>query len=81
MNYHHKSRKYNAYKGTVGKIAQNLVKRRVETSALHQNGNRYEFKYYDESIVKKAYLNPFLDLFNRKVISYSLTKKNKYTSI
>lgn len=76
-NYHHKSRKYNSYKGTVGKIAQNLVKRRFETSVLHQKmvTDTTEFKYYEEGVGKKAYLNPFLDLFNREVISYSLTKK------
>lgn len=70
-NYHHKSRKYNSYKETVGKIAQNLVKRRFETSVLHQKmvTDTTEFKHYEEGVVKKAYLNPFLDLFNREVIS------------
>ncbi|EJC3746363.1 IS3 family transposase [Enterococcus faecium] len=77
-NYHHKSRKYNSYKGTVGKIAQNIVKRRFETFVLQQKmvTDTTEFKYYEEGEVKKVYLNPFLDLFNREVISYSLTKKN-----
>lgn len=31
-----KSRKYNSYKGTVGKIAKNLIRRRFKTSVPHQ---------------------------------------------
>jgi len=34
--FSHKSRKYNSYKGTIGKIADNRINRRFETSIPHQ---------------------------------------------
>ncbi|EOL44085.1 hypothetical protein UC3_01715 [Enterococcus phoeniculicola ATCC BAA-412] len=66
MTNYHQSPKYNSYKGTVGKVAQSLVKRRFEISVLHPKMiiDTTEFKYYEEGVVKKTYLNPFLNLFN-----------------
>ncbi|CEQ30505.1 integrase [[Clostridium] sordellii] len=34
--FSHKSRKYNSYKGTIGKIAKNRIKRKFKTSIPHQ---------------------------------------------
>lgn len=77
-----KSRKYNSYKGTVGKIAPNRLKRRFNTNVKHQKitTDTTEFKYYEVNdkgsmVMKKLYLDPFMDLFNREIISYSITKK------
>lgn len=44
-----KSRKYSSYKGKVGKIAPNRIRRRFETHILHQKitTDTSEFKYYD----------------------------------
>lgn len=75
-----KSRKYNSYKGTVGKIAPNRIKRRFNTCIMHQKitTDTSEFKYYEvdksgNMQVKKLYLNPFLDMYNSEIISYSIT--------
>ncbi len=80
-SYKRKSRKYNSYKGTVGKVAPNRLRRRFETSVAHQKivTDTTEFKYYERDIngkvvLRKAYLDPFLDLYNREVISYHLGK-------
>ena len=80
-SYTRKSRKYNSYKGTVGKVAPNRLRRRFETSVAHQKivTDTTEFKYYERDIngkvvLRKAYLDPFLDLYNREVISYHLRK-------
>ena len=77
-----KSRKYSSYKGTVGKLAPNRIKRRFNTSVEHQKitTDTTEFKYYEinnkgSMIMKKLYLDPFMDLFNREIISYSITMK------
>ena len=78
-----KSRKYNSYKGKVGKIAKNKLHKRFNTSIPHQKitTDTTEFKYYENGIQKKAYLNPFLDLFNNEILSFELSKKPTYQAI
>lgn len=77
-----KSRKYSSYKGRVGKIAPNRINRRFETSIPHQKitTDTTEFKYYEidnkgKMIIKKLYLDPFMDMFNREIISYSTSQR------
>lgn len=72
-----KSRKYSSYKGKIGKVAPNRLRRRFETKIPHQKitTDTTEFKYYDTDskgrmIFKKLYLDPFMDLCNREIISY-----------
>ncbi len=40
-----------------------------------------EFKYYEDGIQKKCYLNPYIDLFNSEVISYHISKQPSYQLI
>jgi Integrase core domain. len=82
-NYHHKSRKYNSYRGYVGRVTKHLIRRRFETSLIHQKitTDTTEFKYYEKRNVKKAYLDPFIDLFNREILSYILSKQPSAQSI
>ena len=65
-------RKYSSYKGTVGKIANNLINREFE--ADRPNKKWYtdvtEFNLRGE----KVYLSPILDGFNQEVISYNVSK-------
>ncbi len=77
-----KSRKYNSYKGRVGKVAHNRIHRRFETHILHQKitTDTSEFKYYDiddkgRMIIKKLYLDPFMDMCNREIISYGVSMR------
>ena len=76
-----KSRRYNSYKGNVGKIAPNRINRRFSTSVPHQKitTDTTEFKYYEidnksRMVIKKLYLDPFLDMFNGEILSYSITQ-------
>ena len=64
-------RKYNAYKGTVGKVAKNLINRRFHTNVCYQKltTDITEFKCLDG---KKLYLNPILDMFNGEILSYGI---------
>lgn len=64
-------RKYDAYKGTVGKVAKNLINRRFQTNICHQKltTDITEFKCLGG---KKLYLNPILDMFNGEVLSYGI---------
>ena len=83
-----KSRKYSSYKGNVGKVAPNRIRRRFNTSIPHQKitTDTTEFKYFEidsngRMVIKKLYLDPFLDMFNGEVLSYSISKSPSSNSI
>lgn len=83
-----KSRKYSSYKGKVGKVAPNRVNRRFETHIPHQKitTDTSEFKYYEidekgRMIIKKLYLDPFMDLCNSEIISYGISGRPSAESI
>ena len=83
-----KSRKYNSYRGTVGKVAPNRLYRRFHTCIPHQKitTDTTEFKYYEtdkkgNTVVRKLYLDPFLDLYNSEIISYSISHHPTYQNI
>ena len=83
-----KSRRYNSYKGNVGKIAPNRINRRFNTSIPHQKitTDTTEFKYYEidnkgRMVIKKLYLDPFLDMFNGEVLSYGISKTPSAASV
>ena len=82
QSYTRKSRRYNSYTDKTGPVAPNRLNRRFETSIPHQKitTDTTEFKYYEVDkkgtiTIKKLYLDPFLDLFNREIISYSIRPK------
>jgi len=81
-SYTRKSRRYNSYRGKVGRVAKNLIHRRFYTSICHQkiSTDTTEFKYFEldaKGIVrqKKLYLDPFLDLYNSEILSYRISEK------
>lgn len=65
-------RKYSSYKGTIGKIADNLIER--DFNAEKPNQKWYtdvtEFNLRGE----KCYLSPILDGYNGEIISYNTSK-------
>ena len=76
-----KSRKYSSYKGKVGTVAPNRINRRFYTHIPHQKitTDTTEFKIYPidkngKLSIKKAYLSPFLDMFNGEILSFSFPK-------
>ncbi len=81
-SFSHRSRRYSSYKGTVGKVAKNLVHRRFYTSVAHQKitTDTTEFKYFETTengnvITKKLYLDPFMDFYNSEILSYSISPR------
>lgn len=87
-SYTRKSRKYSTYKGRVGKVAPNRIHRRFETRIPHQKitTDTTEFKYYEvdskgRMIIKKLYFDPFMDMFNREILSYGISKQPSSVSI
>jgi len=69
-----KTRKYNSYKGKVGKIAQNRLNRRFMTPIPLQKlvTDVTEFKCTND---EKLYLSPIMDLYNREIISFKISKR------
>lgn len=67
-----KNEKYHSYKGTVGKVADNLLKRDFYAEKPFEKitTDVTKFNVCDE----KVYLSPVLDLFNNEVISYSISR-------
>ena len=66
-----KNGKYHSYKGTIGKVADNLLHRDFHADKPFEKltTDVTEFKIGDE----KLYLSPVLDMFNREIISYSIS--------
>lgn len=66
-----KNSKYHSYKGEVGRIADNLLNREFTAEKPFEKltTDVTEFKVCDD----KVYLSPVMDLFNREIISYSIS--------
>ena len=66
-----KKRKYSSYKGQIGKIADDHIKRNFEATALNQKWftDVTEFNLRGE----KLYLSPILDAYGRYIVSYDIS--------
>jgi len=66
-----KKRKYSSYKGTVGKIAENYIKRNFEAN----KPNEKWFTDVTEFNLRgtKLYLSPILDAYGRYIVSYNIS--------
>ena len=75
-SYTRKSRKYNSYKGKVGTVAPNRIRRRFHTHIPHQKitTDTTELKYYEidskgHMMMHKLYLDPFMDMCNGEILN------------
>ena len=70
---HVRMKKYHSYKGEVGKIAPNLLKRDFEAAVPNRKWvtDVTEFSLFGQ----KLYLSPVLDLCSRDIVSYSISGK------
>ena len=66
-----KNDKYHSYKGTVGKVADNVLNRNFNSSKPFEKitTDVTQFNVCNE----KVYLSPVMDLFNREIVSYSIS--------
>lgn len=83
-----KSRKYHSYRGEGKNMAPNQINRRFFTCIPHQKimTDTSEFKYYaltskGNVIIKKLYLDPYMDMYNSEILSYSIGKSPSAQSI
>ena len=72
-------RKYVSYKGTIGKIADNLLNRNFNADNPNEKWatDVTEFKVNDE----KLYLSPIIDLFNGEVVSFNLSRHPVFNQV
>ena len=63
--------KYKSYKGEIGKVAPNILKREFEATKPFEKltTDVTEFNINDT----KVYLSPIMDLYNREIISYNIS--------
>ena len=68
--------KYKSYKGEVGKVAPNILKREFKASQPFEKltTDVTEFAVCEE----KIYLSPILDLYNKEIVSYSISKSPNF---
>lgn len=68
--------KYRSYKGSVGKVAPNILDRQFKAHNPFEKlvTDVTEFAVCDE----KVYLSPILDLFNSEVVSYSISRNPNF---
>lgn len=72
-------KKYKSYKGTFGKITDNILNRNFKADAPNEKWvtDITEFKLFGE----KLYLSPVLDLFNGEIITYTIGSRPTYSLV
>lgn len=72
-------KKYSSYKGRIGKISPNLLKRNFQSERPNHKWTTdvTEIKIHGH----KIYLSPILDLFNGEIISYSIYERPVFEMI
>ncbi len=72
-------KKYRSYKGTVGKIAPNILNRNFQAEKPNEKWvtDITELKLFGENL----YLSPMLDLFNGEIITYIIDSRPTYSLV
>ncbi len=68
-----RSRKYSSYKGQVGKVAPNIVKRKFKAKRPNQLWLTDVTEFRIKGQEQRLYLSPILDVYNSEIISYTLS--------
>ena len=71
--FKNRSRKYSSYKGQIGKVADNVVKRQFTATKPNQLWLTDVTEFRIKGQEEKLYLSPILDLYNSEIISYTLS--------
>jgi transposase InsO family protein len=72
-------KKFRTYKGTVGKIAPNILERNFKAEKPNEKWvtDITEFKLFGE----KLYFSPMMDLFNSEIIAYTVGSRPTYSLV
>ena len=72
-------KKYKSYKGKLGKVAPNILKRNFKAAAPNK---KWETDITEFNVSgRKLYLSPIIDLFNQEIISYELTERPVFNQV
>lgn len=73
--YTRKNRKYNSYKGTIGKVAPNRLNRRFKTDRPYQKltVDVTELRWGDKSAEHRCYLEPVMDLYSGEILTFNIS--------
>ncbi|WP_105782160.1 IS3 family transposase [Pediococcus inopinatus] len=74
--FNRQTKKYNSYKGLVGKIAANRLKRRFKTDRPYQKlvADVSEFRHGNMGMNERVYLEPVLDLFSGEILAFNISE-------
>lgn len=72
-------RKYNSYRGQIGKTAPNILNRNFTADSPNEKWVTDVTEFQMDG--KKLYLSPIIDLFNGEVISYNLSYHPDFNQI
>ena len=74
--FNRQKRKYNSYKGTVGRIAKNRLRRRFLTDRPYQKlvADISEFRYGNMGQNDRVYLEPIMDLFSGEILAFNISE-------
>lgn len=72
-------KKYKSYKGELGRIAPNVLKRNFKATAPNQKWATDVTQFNVSG--SKLYLSPIIDLFNQEIISYELTERPVFSQV
>lgn len=73
-------KKYRSYKGSVGKIAPNILERDFNASKPNQKWVVTDITEF-QLLGEKLYLSPILDLFNGEIITYTIGSRPVYSLV
>jgi transposase InsO family protein len=73
--FNRQTRKYSSYKGTVGRITQNRLRRRFKTDRPYQKlvADVSEFRYGNMGQNERVYLEPVMDLFSGEILAFNIS--------
>ena len=74
-----KMRRFSTYKGTIGKIADNLLRRNFKASKPNEKWATDVTRFVVNN--EKLYLSPIIDMYNGEVISYNLSRTTHFKQI
>ena len=72
-------KRYHSYKGSVGKVAPNLLERNFGADKPNQKWVTDVTQFNIKG--QKVYLSPILDLYNQEIISYEITDRPQIGSV
>lgn len=75
--FNRRTKKYNSYQGTVGKIARNCLKRRFKTDRPLQKivTDVTEVRWGQQTTNERAYLTAYIDVYNGEIIEWAIDRR------